>query len=237
MSAKNSEALILNNQELNRVIGGIPKSSLILIEGANDTGKSVFVQHLTWSALTKGMRVTYITTENTVKSLLAQMASLNWNVDSYFMKGHLKIITIHVKGIQWNEEVSKQYLGVLLRYIKHMVNSDVVIIDSLTYIATHAQSHYVLDFLSEMRNLVDIKGIMCIITIHPFAFSDEMFIRIRSICDGHIIFYKKELSGKNVRLLEVAKLRGAYKSVNNVVTFEVDPVFGIKVLPFSQVKV
>ena len=64
-----------------------------------------------------------------------------------------------------------------------------------------------------------------------------MFIRIRSICDGHIIFYKKELSGRNVRLLEVAKLRGAYKSVNNVVTFEVDPVFGIKVLPFSQVKV
>ncbi|MDP2931358.1 MAG: ATPase domain-containing protein [Chloroflexota bacterium] len=58
--------------------GGIPLGSLGLIEGEPDTGKSVLSQHFTYGALTSVQTsVAYYTTENTVKSLIAQMDSLS----------------------------------------------------------------------------------------------------------------------------------------------------------------
>ena len=94
-----------------------------------------------------------------------------------------------------------------------------------------------MSFLSELRNLADTKNIVIVITIHPYAFQSDLLIRIRSICDGHMLLSIKILPNKEiVRALEVAKLRGARKSTENVVFFKVDPAFGIKVIPVSQVK-
>ena len=71
------KAVSLGNPEMDKKFGGgIPMGSLILIEGASDSGKSVLSQQLTWGTLRAGYRVTVMTTENTVKSLIRQMWSL-----------------------------------------------------------------------------------------------------------------------------------------------------------------
>ena len=54
--------------------GGIPVGSLTLIEGQSNAGKSVLTQQLTSGALASGVKVAYFTTENSVKSLIAQTA-------------------------------------------------------------------------------------------------------------------------------------------------------------------
>ncbi len=225
------------NAELDRVTGGIPVPSLNLIEGENDSGKSVIVQHLAWGGLIEGFTVRYITTETTVKSLIMQMKSLSLDILPYFIKGQFKVTALHVKNISWDERIAKYYLLAILHFIKHKGFADVIIIDSLTYIATHANTNDLLLFLSELRNIVDSRNIIAAITIHPYAFSSDLLVRIRSICDGHMLLSIKVLPNKEVvRALEVAKLKGARKTTDNIVFFKVDPAFGIKVIPVSQVK-
>ena len=63
-----------------------------------------------------------------------------------------------------------------------------------------------------------------------------MLIRMRSICDVHFILSIKEIGDKIVKLLQVPKLKGAVKPSSITLSFDVDPAFGIKVLPFSQAK-
>lgn len=229
--------LKIGNAELDRIVGGIPLPSLTLIEGENDSGKSVLAQHIAQGALLEGLTVRYITTEATVRTLILQMRDISLNVLPYFIKGAFKVTALHVKGISWNEKIAKHYLRSMLYYIKGKGFADVVIIDSLTYIATYANATDLLMFLSELRNLADAKNIVVIITIHPYAFQSDLLIRIRSVCDGHMLLSIKVMPNKEiVRVLEVAKLRGAKKSTENIVFFKVDPAFGIKVIPISQVK-
>lgn len=224
------------NDELDRKLGGFPAPSLTLVEGPNGSGKSVMLQQIAWGALNQGLRVRYLTTENTVKSLLTQMESLSLHVTPFFIKGSFKITELHVKSITWSREVAKKFLSTMLSFIKRDEWSQVLIIDSLTYLSTKAEEEDVLNFFSACRNLVDALGKVFFIAIHPYALSQEMLIRVRSICDGHLVFNVKELKDRVMRMLEVTKLRGASKSTGIIVSFEVDPAFGIKILPFSQAK-
>jgi len=230
------ETLKIENPELERLIGGIPIPSLILVEGENDTGKSVLIQHFVWSALKQGKKVSYITTENTIRSLLDQMKNLTWDVTTFFLQGRLRILPLHIKEVNWNEEVAKYFLLTLMSYIKVADDSQVVVIDSLSYIMTFANVKDTLSFFSEARNLVDQERKCMLMSIHPFVLDSNMMTRIRSICDGHITLVKKLMGGNTVRMVEVAKMRGAKKSTSNLISFEVDPNFGIRVVPISQAR-
>lgn len=224
------------NYELDRRIGGLPIPTLTLIEGDNDSGKSVLSQQITYGALKDGFRVRYITTENTVRSLISQMESLSYDVSWYFISGALKVTPLQVSGLTWDSVVSKSYLSTTLRFIMNDASSDIIMIDSLTYLVTHAREKDVLEFFSNIRNLVDNEGRAIFFTIHTYAFTQDMLIRIRSICDGHIKLVIKEVRDQTVRFINIAKLRGASKATGNIIGFIVDPAFGIKVLPFSQAK-
>ncbi len=72
--------------------GGIPVGSLCLIEGHSDAGKSVLCQHLSYGTLGSGqISVAYYTTENTIKSLIAQMDSLSLYTLDHFLSDHFRI--------------------------------------------------------------------------------------------------------------------------------------------------
>jgi len=224
------------NPELDRMIGGIPTPSLNLVEGINDSGKSVFVQQVAYGALNAGFPTRYVTTENTIKSLLSQMKSITLDVTLHFIVGRFRITPLHIRGIEWNEATSKHHLRLLVNFLRQRDKAKIVIVDSLTYLVTHATLDDVLDFFSECRNLVDYNNKTLFLTIHPYAFEGDMLARIRSVCDGHFILKIKEVRERTVRMLEVAKLRGAQKIVGNVISFVVDPVFGLKIVPLTQAR-
>ncbi|MEM3386584.1 MAG: ATPase domain-containing protein [Nitrososphaerales archaeon] len=225
------------NNELQQKLGEIPVPTLMLIEGSNDTGKSVFAQQLTYGALRSGLKVSYITTENMVKSLISQMLSLSFDVRQYFLKGELKIFPLHVENIDWREEIANLFLEVISSYLNNRCAASVVIIDSLTYMITYANEEGVLTFFSSLRNICDKQRKTVILTVHPYAFSQELLIRVRSICDGHLILEIKTVGDKIVRMLFASKLRGVIGGSGSViVAFEVDPAFGIKVIPYSQAR-
>ncbi len=228
--------IMLNHFELDRRIGGFPYPTLTLIEGINDSGKSVLAQQITYGALENCYRVRYITTENTIKSLLRDMKSLTYDVTTHFIKGKLKITELHVEKLSWNKIVSRQYLRMINKLIENDDKTDVFIIDSITYVATHSSNKDILEFFTTMRNTVDEYNKAVFITIHPHSFEEDLLIRIRSVCGGHITLEINDMGGRTIRILNIKKLRGASRATNLIISFEVDPAFGIKVVPFSQAK-
>ena len=87
------------NGEIDKKLGGgIPASSLTLVEGQSDAGKSVLCQHLAHGSLLSSLSVAYYTAENTVKSLVTQMASLSLDVTDYFLLDQLRIYPLHISG-------------------------------------------------------------------------------------------------------------------------------------------
>ena len=229
--------LKLNNPELDRKMGGLPLPSLTLVEGANDSGKTIIIQQITYGALVANKKVLYITTEDTAKGLVNNMERLNWNIIDHYLTGRFKVTTMNTMNMNWTEEVSKYYLIALTNFIKQRGrNYDIIIIDSLTHLLTHASDNDVMEFFSTCRYIVDQMERTFIMSMHPYAINQELLVRLRTFCDGHLILEIKSFRDRTALTINVAKLKGATRSVSETISFEVSPAYGIKILPFSSTK-
>ena len=227
------DVLTSGNTEMDkRMGGGIPAGSLTIIEGPNDCGKSVVTQQIMWGGLQQGFTITSYTTENTIKSLLKQMDSLSLDISEYFVLGHLKIFPIRLKGTDWVAEIP---------YLRYIINDmerrqdDIIIIDSLTVFVSHASENDILDFFTSCKNLCD-YGKTILLTVHDYAFGEEMLTRVRSICDAHISIRMEEVGDKLIKTMEVAKIRGAQRTTGNIISFDVEPQFGLRIIPVAKAK-
>jgi flagellar protein FlaH len=224
-----------NNEIDKKIADGLPLESLTLIEGENDCGKSVLTQQIVWGAMKQGLNVDLFTTENTTKSFITQMESMSLDISEYFAWGYLRVFPLHMLGFQWTKD---EMDGILQRVIDFIRASpaQVVIVDSLTMFTEYTTSDAVLTFFTNCKNLVDF-GKTILITLHTYAYEEDTLIRIRSICDAHLVMKKTQLGNKYVMLMEVVKVRGARKTTGNIVSFEVHPGYGMKIIPVSMAKV
>lgn len=221
------------NGEIDKKMGGgIPAGSLTLVEGGNGTGKSVLTQQLIWGGLQQGFSFAIYTTENTVKSLLKQMGSLSLEVDDYFVLGNLKIYPIHVDGVEWVGNIP------LLDYIAADIKgkpNEIILVDSLTVFVSDSKEHDVINFFATCKNICD-AGKTVFATAHTYAFGEELLTRVRSICDAHLSLRKEEVGERLVKTLEVSKIRGAKKPTGNIIAFDIEPGFGLRIIPVSKAK-
>jgi archaeal flagellar protein FlaH len=236
LGGEDKQILSTGNAEIDKKIAdGLPLRSLTLIEGENDTGKSVLTEQIIWGAMKQGLNVNLYSTEMTAKSFISQMESMSLDVSEYFAWGYIKLFPLHMVGFKWSKT---EMDGILERIIDHIRSSkaQVAIIDSLTMFTEYTTQETVLTFLTNCKTLVD-HGKTILITLHTYAFQEDTLIRIRSICDAHLMMKKTLLGDKYVMVMEVIKVRGARKTTGNLVSFEVHPGYGMKIIPVSMAKV
>ena len=212
--------------------GGIPLGSLTLVEGQSGGGKSVLVQQLTWGGLRGGLRILFYTTENTVRSLLTQMTDLGLDIDDDFLLGN---ISIYAVPQAFDEQQSLSVLQILRQHIASREEADIVVVDSLTTFVSHVSDQETLTFFTLCKDFCD-QNKSIIFTMHSYVFGEPMFIRLRSICDAHMRMRVEEVGDQLVKALEVAKIRGAEKSTGNVISFEVEPGLGMRIIPITKAK-
>ena len=111
--------------------GGIPIGSLVLLEGQSDAGKSVLSRHFTYGALNDRMSVAYYSTENTVKSLMSQMSSLNLDVTDYFLCDRMRVYRLEIKSVQ-ESDPHQSYQALLDHFRELPERISLVVVDSLT---------------------------------------------------------------------------------------------------------
>lgn len=233
MTTTASNALITTgNTEIDKKIGGgLPPGSLTFIEGQSDAGKSVLVQQFMWGSLQAGLRLAVYTTENTTASLLRQMRSLALEIDDFFLIGAIDIFPV---PNTFTEDVSSRLFNMLLADIARR-DADLVILDSLTAFVTHASEPQTLDFFSRAKDLCD-AGRSLMLTMHSYASNEQLLTRLRSICDAHLSLRVEEVGTQLVKVLEVSKVRGASKSTGNIISFDVEPNLGMRIIPIAKAK-
>ena len=213
----------------NRIGGGIPLRSLTLIEGSSHSGKSVFAQQLLWGSLRNGLRISLFTSENTVKSLIRQMQSLEIDVLTYLLLGQLRVYPMEVS------QSIGDATGELLKAIHHEVEQkrDIVIVDALTPFMSGSSSQATLGYFEQCKRLCS-QGVTVITIIHSHAVDQEMLVGIQSLCDAHLRLRTENAGSKLAKIMEVAKIRGASKNTGNIISFEIEPGIGMRIIPISK---
>jgi flagellar protein FlaH len=216
------------SDELDKKIGGgIPVGVLTLIEGESDSGKSVLTQTLICGSLGQGYTVSLYTTENTTRSLLRQMESIGLDVTDFLIFGRLKVYSIKAP------EAGSNALDTMVRHIARG-KSPLVVIDSLSPFL-HVDPGEVFAFFSACKALTD-SGCTIITIVHEGSLDETVMMRLRSMCDAHMRLRSEEVGDKLVKMLEVSKIRGANKSTGNIVSFNVEPGMGMRIIPVSKAK-
>ncbi len=240
MSADNPSKVILRtfNEELDRRLGGIPLPSVTLIEGPNDSGKSVLLYHLIHGCLKLGLRTCLLSSEGGGKVIVESVENLGLDLKRAFLMGELVIVQLSADQSEGTSEERRWILHSLLAYFdRKKERFRVFAIDSLTTLTIGLDDSDLLGFFSRLREMRERDGLSFFVVVHTYSFTQELLIRIRAMTDTHLSLSIREVTGQLLKTLQVLKIRGASKSTGDVITFEVEPGFGIKVLPYTQVKV
>lgn len=229
-----SKVITTGSTEIDKKLGGgIPVGSLVLLEGQSDAGKSVLTQHFTHSTLTDKISVACYTTENTVKSLLSQMNSLNLDVTDYFLCDRLRIYPVEMSS--GDEDTAEAFKDLQSHFENLPPRFELIIFDSLTGMVAHAEDRGLIDFFAGCKKLCD-QGRTIVPIVHSYAFADQMLIRVRSLCDAHLVMKIDQMGERLVKSMEVAKVRNADQSTGNIISFDVEPGIGMKIIPISKAK-
>jgi flagellar protein FlaH len=216
-----------------RLGGGIPPGSLVLIEGSSNAGKSIITQQFLYGALSGLFRCVLYTTENTPRSLFRQMQSLSLDVVDFYL---LRALNVYPLPAAMSPEAAEQAFDRLLRHLRqHQGQFDVIFIDSMTSFVQQVPETATLQFLTALKHYVD-EDMTVFFTLHSSAFEETMFMRIRSLCDAHLRLRTAEIGEKLLKVLEVAKIRGAEKTTGNILNFDVEPGLGMRIIPVSSAK-
>lgn len=209
--------------------GGIPIGSVTLIEGESGAGKSVLTQQIIWGSLQDHFSVALFTSENTVKSLTKQMDSLGLDILDFLLLRKLRIYPMELAHL------TGRALNSMTEAIKHEHKRDIIIIDSLTLAIAHASMDDIVRFFETCKRISS-QGVTIIIVLHLDALSKDVLVRIRSMSDAHLVLRVADDGKKLVKTLEVVKVRGGETNTGNIVGFDVEPGWGMRVIPINKVK-
>jgi archaeal flagellar protein FlaH len=219
------------NPELDsKMGGGIPQGALTLIEGSSGSGKSVLAQQMIWGALKDGFHVALFTSENSVKSLIRQMQSIDLDVLDFLLLGKLRAYPVELAHL--GDHASSE----LFHAMKRMRDFDVLIIDSFTSAITNSSTDMQIRRFFEGCKRLSGTGQTVIVTLHTHMVDDDLIDPVRSLCDAHLRL-RTEVDGQRlIKLLEVAKVRGGAAVTGAIVGFDVEPGWGMRVIPISKAR-
>ena len=150
--------------------GGIPVGSLVLLEGQSDAGKSVLSQHFSHGALMARMSAVYYTTENTVKSLITQMNSLNLDVTDYFLCDLFRVYPLEISTNK-APDTERAFEALIDHFDSLPTSFQLTVIDSLTGLVAHSEDSAIIGFFAACKQLCD-RGRTIVAVVHSYADAD-----------------------------------------------------------------
>ena len=224
----------LDRDALGRSIGGgIPKNSLILVEGKDGSGKSIFVQRVVYGLLKKNTSVTYLSTELNTMGFVEQMASLDYNVTDYIL--FEKLLFLPMFPYLGEKKLSKDFVKNLMSS-RQIFDKEVIIFDTFSFLLMQndldMESNLQLIRFVKKLNTLGKTIIFCVDTDHI----DSKFTTImRSISDLTFRVEIKTFAGDPVRVIFIDRFKRPGDKTMTAVPFKVEPGkgFAIEIASFS----
>ncbi len=213
--------------------GGIPESSLILVEGKDGAGKSIFAQRVVYGMLTYNTSVTYLSTELNTMGFVEQMASLDYNVTDHIL--FEKLLFLPMFPYLGENRLSKNFVDNLMAS-KEIFEKDVIVFDTFSFLLMQndldMQSNLQLIKFIKKLNTLGKTIIFCVDTDHI----DTKFTTImRSISDLTFRVEIKTFAGDPVRVIFIDRFKRPGDKTMTAVPFKVEPGkgFALEIASFS----
>lgn len=228
---KTRAAISSHNLELDSKLGGgLPIGALTLVEGSSGSGKSVLSQQILWGALQDGLKATLFTSENSISSLVTQMQKLNLDILDHLLLRKLRVYPMALSRLGVRAPAA------LLTAIRDQSDRTLIVVDSLTSAVIHSTDNAaILRFFEECQRICA-KDVTIVVTLHAQGVDEDLLNPLRSMCDADLRLKVEQDGQRMVKTLEVSKVRGADSVTGAVVGFEVEPGWGMRVIPISKAR-
>lgn len=224
----------LEGDELNEKLGGgIPSGSLVLIEGEYGAGKSVLIERMLYGFLKNGYRAALVSTERTTLHFVEQMHSLDYPVEEYLLDQRLLFLPVH--PILGHRGARTDLLQRLLS-ARRMYAQDVVVIDAYSTILKRwlqaVAKQREVDELGAVEEtlhhfkLLNARGKTIILTLEPAEVDSDVASILRSAADIYLNLRIESAGGTVSRSILVRRFGRADKPVADLVPFRVEPRAG-----------
>ncbi len=227
-------SLGVGRDTLNRELGGgIPKSSVVLIEGEYGSGKSVMAQRFTWGFCKEGYPTAYLTPELDLDGFLKQMESLDYDITEALLDLRLLFLEIPIKSGQ--------------RYVDKLMDSeiiwqgDITIIDSFDRLLRNdAEFDSLFKAKGDEEKIISQRlitflrkkittGKTVILLVDPTNLSEEALAPFRSVADVYFELQIIDVGGSKRRSLEVKRFSGMGGQVGDSIGYSVRSGMGLAI--------
>jgi len=244
MSGRNLVSLGLDDRDrLNSELGGgIPRGSIVIMEGQYGAGKSALSQRFTYGICEEGHTVTFLSTELPVKGFIEQMHSLDYGGEDHLLDERLLFLHGDIDStdtLRGGEDDESDRMELLKRLMdaETMWNSDVIILDTFDAILRNDPKfeHLVrqgderqaaLEIISFFRDVVA-RGKIVVLTVDPTAVDEEAMGPFRSIADVYLELQMIEVGNDVRRNIAVKRFTGMGEQVGDSVGYSVRSGIGI----------
>lgn len=223
---RDSFSIELERDELNRYFGGgLPKNSLILLEGVDGAGKSIMCQRFLFSLLKNGSKATYISTELNTLDFINQMRSLQYVVNEYLLDSQLMFITMvpFLGSVKFHDN----FLEKIMNESK-LFENEVIIFDTLSFLFLKKNSsdedfYNVINFFRKLNNL----NKTVIFTVDPTHLDDKFLTLLRSVTDLYIDISMGGIGQEGIRIMDIKRFKRPNDLYMSKIPFRVEPREGV----------
>ena len=152
----------------------------------------------------------------------------------YLLSDHLRVYPLTFRNIL--KDGRKPFTLLSNHFAKLPKNFKLVIVDSITMLVSHSNPVSIIDFFSRCKGLCD-EGRTVILVAHSYAFEEDMLARTRSLCDARFRLKLEQVGDSMIKLMEVLKVRGAERPTGDVVSFDIEPKLGMRIIPLAKARV
>lgn len=224
--SKDYISIELERDELNRYFGGgLPKNSLILIEGEDGGGKSILCQRFTYAMLKQGTTITYISTELNTLDLIKQHESLRYGIRDYMLQNKFMFITMvpFLGKVKYEEDFLEKIME-----SKKLFEKEVIIFDTLSFLLVKkgAEEKEYYDIVSFFKGLNNLNKTV-IFTIDPTHLDDKFLTLLRSVVDLYIKVDISNFGGDTIRSIDIKRFKRPRDVFVSKIPFRVEPKEGL----------
>lgn len=225
----------------NELGGGIPRDSIVMLEGEYGAGKSAVTQRFAYGMCEEGHNVTILSTELTVKGFIDQMHSLNYNMETHLLNENILFLhaDIDTSEALKGDDGDSERMQLLKRLMEAdtMWKSDVIIIDTFDAILRNDpnfeelvregdERQAALEIIDFFRDIAA-EGKVVILTVDPTSVTDDVIGPFRSIADVYLQLQMVEVGNEVRRNIQVKRFSGMGEQVGDSVGFSVRSGVGI----------
>lgn len=231
-----------DHDRINSELGsGFNKNSIVLLEGEQGSGKSIFSQRFCYGFCKQGLDVSYITPEYNSYEFTKQMKSVSYDVIDYIITDkNLKFYSadVNTKSVLYSDVNNRTLVDKLIN--SSVWNNNVVIIDGFGILLnndvmfdklTNKDARTAIqEFVSYIQKSVfnNEYDPLIIITYNPDRVKKQnIFNPLINVSDAYFKLSTKTVAGNKENKLSVKKFNNQYNQVSDVINYYVQPGVGI----------